>query len=131
MKLVVTGYLHYKAQAILKIHYIKFNSRKHDRYKPQIRGYETPMNDTNTTLCGFQLSIEGNFAFALHGFALLRSGCDWLTKFAPLSQPTRSKPKTNRASLARFFRAWHRLHEFASSSDWSFVLFSFLYYWSE
>ena len=30
--------------------------------------------------------------------------CDWLPKFAPLSQPMRSKTKTNRASLApRFF----------------------------
>ena len=29
--------------------------------------------------------------------------CDWLTKFAPLSQPMRSKTKTNRSSIARVF----------------------------
>ena len=45
--------------------------------------------------------------------------CDWLPKFAPLSQPMRSKTKTNRASRSHAFsRAWHQLHAFASSSDW-------------
>ena len=45
--------------------------------------------------------------------------CDWLTKLAPLSQPMRSKTKTNRV-----FAAWRQLHVFASNSDWLVVLFT-------
>ena len=45
--------------------------------------------------------VESNFAFAL--VLSLTTLCDWLPKFAPLSQPMRSKTKTNRASVARFF----------------------------
>ena len=48
--------------------------------------------------------------------------CDWLTKFALLSQPMRSKSKTNHAARA-FSRAWCRFCVFASNCDWSFVLF--------
>ena len=49
--------------------------------------------------------------------------CDWLLKFAPLSQPMRPKPIVPRSHP--FSRAWHRLHVFASNSDWSIVLFTF------
>ena len=62
----------------------------------------------------------------LFWFCLTRL-CDWLTKFAPLSQPMRSKSKTNLVRRSHVFSsAWRRLHAFASSSDWSIVLFTFL-----
>ena len=44
--------------------------------------------------------------------------CDWIKRLAPLSQPIRSKTKTNCDLPARVSRAWRRLHVFASSSDW-------------
>ena len=50
----------------------------------------------------------------------------WLKNFAPLSQPTRSKTKTNRDLPAAFSRAWRWLHVFASSSDWSVGLYAFV-----
>ena len=62
-------------------------------------------------------------------FSSFTSLCDWSTKFAPVSQPIRSKTKTNHASLARVFPrlapvACSGLHEFASSSDWFIMLFT-------
>ena len=51
--------------------------------------------------------------------------CDWLTKFAPFSQPMRNKNKTNRALLARVSpRLPWVTHAFASSADWVLVLSS-------
>ena len=64
------------------------------------------------------MSVESNFAFALLQI------CDWLTKFAPLLQPMRSKTKTIVPRSHAFSRAWRRSHAFASSSDWSSVLFT-------
>ena len=53
--------------------------------------------------------------------ALLR--CDWLKKIAPLSQPIRSKTKTNRGFLARVFPRLTPV-TFALSSDRFTVLFA-------
>ena len=50
--------------------------------------------------------------------------CDWLTKFAPVSQPIRIQTKTNRVLPHAFSRAWRQLHVFASNSDWIVVLFA-------
>ena len=44
--------------------------------------------------------------------------CDWLKNLAPLSQPIRSKTKTNRGMMHAFSCAWRQLHVFASCSDW-------------
>ena len=56
------------------------------------------------------MSVESNFT--LDCIATL---CDRLKNLAPLSQPIRNETKTCSHS---FSRAWHRLHVFASSSDW-------------
>ena len=51
--------------------------------------------------------------------------CDWLAKLAPLSQPMRSKTKTNGVSCSlAFSRACRRLHVFDSNSDWLIALFT-------
>ena len=66
---------------------------------------------------GFQLSVQStcNLVIAL---VLLYCALRWLTKLAPLFQPMRSK--TNHT----FSCIWHRLHAFASNSDWFNVLFT-------
>ena len=70
----------------------------------------------------FSICVDRNFAFVL---VLLYYY--WMAKLAPFFQQMGSQTKTNRASLARAFsRAWHRLHVFASSSDWLIVLFRFV-----
>ena len=43
---------------------------------------------------------------------------DWFKTLAPLSQPIRSKIKTNRDLLCAFSHALPRLHVIASSFDW-------------
>ena len=48
------------------------------------------------------------------------SGCQHSHHFLNQSE---AKPIVPRSHM--FFRVWHRLHAFASSSDWSFVLFTF------
>ena len=50
----------------------------------------------------FQLSVEGNSSLLKFGLVTL---CDWLEKFAPLSQPVRGKTKTTRDLLACIFPA--------------------------
>ena len=49
--------------------------------------------------------------------------CDWLKHLVPLSQPIRSKTKTNHDLPAGVFQTWLWLHVFASSSDWFIGLF--------
>ena len=50
--------------------------------------------------------------------------CHLLTKLGPISQPMRSKIKTNWPRLHAFSRASHRLNAFTSSSDLFLVLFA-------
>ena len=52
--------------------------------------------------------------------------CDWLAKLAPLSQPMRSKTKTNRALLGRVFPRFTPVGTFASNSDWFIALSTFV-----
>ena len=47
---------------------------------------------------GLQFIVESNSRLLWFCFSLL---CDWIEKFAPLSQPMQSKAKTNRDLLAR------------------------------
>ena len=60
----------------------------------------------------------------LHWFCIT-TPCDWLIKFAPLSQPIRCKSKTNRALLARVFLLLVLVTcVFALNSDWFVALFA-------
>ena len=64
--------------------------------------------------------IKPNYLVIGFAFATLH---DWLTKFAPIFHPIRSKTKTNRDSLARVFsRALRQLPVITSSFDWFTVL---------
>ena len=82
-------------------------------------------------MCEFELSlvkrfilpiVKSNWPLLAGRFVCLfrfTTLCDWLAKFPPLFRPMGNKPKTNRecACPHAFFRAWRRLHVFASSSD--------------
>ena len=62
------------------------------------------------------MSVESNSSLFCFCFCFLFFFV--LTKLAPLSQPTRSKTKTNASSTRVFSRAWRRLHVITSNSDW-------------
>ena len=81
-------------------------------------GMLTWLQESDQNQCPQQLKVISRLLW--FSFTTLR---DWLPKFAPVSQLTRNKIKTFVPRFHAFCRAWHRLHEFALSSDWSFVLF--------
>ena len=74
----------------------------------------------------FRHSIENHSKWKIYSRLLwfyFTTLCDWLAIRVPLSQPIGKQTKTNRALLAAFSRAWRRLPEFASTSDWFIALF--------
>ena len=66
----------------------------------------------------FPSSVQSNFVFALVCCTTL---CDWLAKFAPLSQSMRNK--TSRDSLARVFPRLTSVTRI-SNSDWLVAMFA-------
>ena len=64
------------------------------------------------------MTVESKDTFAI---ATLRH---WLKKLARVSQPMRSKTKTNRTLYARFFPRLNKSQKNARNSDWFIALFA-------
>ena len=62
--------------------------------------------------------------FESNGAIAIATLIDWLKNFPPVSQPIRSKIKTNRTLHARFSRALSKLQVIARNSHWFIALFA-------